>query len=79
MEAAARRIRFGGSLQLPNVRVAANTIECLEPGTVLRLNLPGNTKLVWQVGGQHLSEAQPISFGLHRGARIERPLLEAEG
>jgi flagellar motor switch protein FliM len=78
MEVAARRIRFGGSLQLPNVRVAANAIENLEPGTVLRLNLPGNTRPVWQVGGQHLSEAQPISHGLHRGARIERPILEVE-
>ena len=77
MEAAARRIRFGGSLQLPNVRVAASTIENLEPGTVLRLGLAGNAKPVWQVGGQHLSEAQPISHGLHRGARIERRILEA--
>jgi flagellar motor switch protein FliM len=78
MEAAARRIRFGGSLQLPTVGVAASTIENLEPGTVLRFDLPGNTRPVWRVGGQNLSEAQPISHGLHRGARIERPILEAE-
>jgi flagellar motor switch protein FliM len=78
MEAAARRIRFGGSLQLPNVRVAASTIKNLEPGDLLRLNLPGNTRPVWQVGGQQLSEAQPVSQGLYRGARIERRILEAE-
>src|ERR1700733_11414467 len=38
MEAIARRLRFGGSLQLPSVRIAAKTIENLEPGTILRLD-----------------------------------------
>jgi len=78
MEASARRIRFGGSLQLPTVRLPARTIESLEPGTVLRLDLPANTLPVWQAGGQALSEAQPIRCGPHRGARIERRLGEAE-
>jgi flagellar motor switch protein FliM len=77
MEVAVRRIRFGGSLQLPTVGVAASTIENLKPGALLHLDLPGNTRPVWQVGGQHLSEAQPIGHGLHRGARIERPIMEA--
>ena len=45
MEAAARRIRFGASLQLPAVRLAASAIENLEPGTVLRLDLAANTLL----------------------------------
>src|ERR1700691_1005472 len=49
MEASARRIRFGGSLQLPTVRLMASTIESLEPGTILRLDLPANTLPVWQV------------------------------
>ena len=79
MEAAARRIRFGGSLQLPTVRLAASMIENLEPGMVLRLDLPANTLPVWQVGGQPMSEAQAIRQGLHRGARIERRIGEAKG
>ena len=74
MEAAARRIRFGGSLQLPTVRLAASEIENLEPGTVLRLDLPANTLPVWRVGGQTLAEAQAIRQGAHRAARIERQM-----
>jgi flagellar motor switch protein FliM len=72
MEAAARRIRFGGSLQLPNVRLSASTIENLEVGSILRLDLPANTLPVWRVGGQQLAEAQAIRHGDFRGARIER-------
>jgi flagellar motor switch protein FliM len=79
MEAAARRIRFGGSLQLPTVRLAASSIENLEPGMILRLDLPANALPVWQVGGQTLCQAQAIRQGLHRGARIERRISEAEG
>jgi flagellar motor switch protein FliM len=79
MEMAVRRIRFGGSLQLPTVRMAASTIENLEPGSIVRLDLPANTLPVWQVGGQHLAEAQAIRQGMHRGARMERQLAEAEG
>src|SRR5271157_1063227 len=78
MEAVARRIRFGGSLQLPTVRLAASTIENLEPGTILRLDLAANTLPVWQVGGQPLSQAQAIRQGPHRAARVERPISEAE-
>ncbi|HEY1901615.1 MAG TPA: FliM/FliN family flagellar motor switch protein [Terracidiphilus sp.] len=78
MEAAARRIRFGASLQLPTVRLAASAIENLEPGSILRLDLPANTLPVWQVGGQQLYQAQAMRQGMHRGARIERPIAEAE-
>src|SRR5580658_535710 len=78
MEAAARKIRFGGSLQLPTVRLPASTIVDLEPGSVLRLDLPANTLPVWQVGGQPVSEAQAVRQGAHRGARIERLLGETE-
>src|ERR1700691_6094392 len=77
MEVAARRIRFGGSLQLPTMHLAASEIENLEVGSVLRCDLPANTLPVWQVGGQHLFDAQAIRHGLHRGARIERSLEEA--
>jgi flagellar motor switch protein FliM len=78
MEAAARRIRFGASLQLPTVRLAASEIEKLEPGSVLRLDLAANTLPEWRVGGQALSLAQAIRQGAHRAARIERPAPEVE-
>jgi flagellar motor switch protein FliM len=77
MEAGARKIRFGGSLQLPAVRLAASTIENLQPGTVLRLDLPLNTMPEWRVGGQRLSQAQAVKQGAHRAARLDR-LFEAE-
>jgi len=78
MESAARRIRFGGSLQLPTVRLAASEIENLEPGSILRLDIPANTVPEWRVGGQPLSQAQAIRQGPHRAARIERAFTEAE-
>jgi flagellar motor switch protein FliM len=78
MAAAARRIRFGGSLQLPTVRLAASEIENLEPGTVLRLDLPASALPEWRVGGQALSLAQAIRQGAQRAARIERHVPEAE-
>jgi flagellar motor switch protein FliM len=77
MEAAARRIRFGGSLQLPSVRLAASAIENLEVGTVLRLDLASNTLPEWRVGGQTIATAQAIRQGAHRAARIEAPVTEA--
>jgi flagellar motor switch protein FliM len=79
MEAAVRRIRFGASLQLPAARMAASAIENLEIGTVLRLDVAANTLSEWRVGGQKLSLAQAIRQGEHRAARIERPVIEAEG
>jgi len=72
VEASARRIRFGAALQLPAVRVAASDLENLEPGMVLRLDLPANTMPQWRVGGQLLSEAQAVRQGAHRAARLER-------
>ena len=78
MEAAARRIRFGGALQLPTVRLAASQIENLEPGTTLRLDLSASTLPVWRVGGQTLAEAQAIRQGPLRAARIERAAGGAE-
>jgi flagellar motor switch protein FliM len=78
MEASARRIRFGASLQLPPARMAASAIKNLEPGTVLRLDLAANTLSEWRVGGQTLSLAQAIRQGEHRAARIERSVIEAE-
>jgi flagellar motor switch protein FliM len=79
MEAAARRIRFGGCLQLPTVHLPASRIRDLEPGTILRLDLAANTSPEWRVGGQPLSQATAIRQGPHRAARIERRISEAEG
>ena len=78
MEAAIRKIRFGCSLQLPSVRLAANALEDLAPGTIVRLNLPANTAPLWRVGGQSLAQAHAIRQGPHRAARIERSIPEAE-
>jgi hypothetical protein len=60
------------------VRVAASSLENLQPGSILSLNLAANTFPVWQVGGQPLSHAQAIRQGPHRAARMERLLNEVE-
>jgi flagellar motor switch protein FliM len=78
MEATARRIRFGCSLQLPTVRLAASALENLEPGNILPLNLAASTLPEWRVGGQTLSEAQAIRQGQQRAARIERSIGEVQ-
>ena len=78
MEAAARKIRFGGSLQLPTFRLPASVLENLEPGTVLRLDVPANSSPEWRVGGQALSLGQAIRQGAHRAVRIEENLAEAK-
>jgi len=79
IEAATRRIRFGGSLQLPTVRLAASAIQDLKPGTILRFDLAANTLPEWRVGGEPLAQATAIRQGPHRAARIERQIGEAEG
>jgi flagellar motor switch protein FliM len=73
MEASARRIRFGGSLQLPTVHLPASAIENLKPGTLLRLDLSATTMADWQVGGQRMCAAQPVRQGPHRAARMHGP------
>lgn len=72
MGSLAKRIRFGGSLQLPAARVAASALENLRPGSLLCLELAANTLPLWRVAGQTLHEASAIRQGPHRGARIER-------
>jgi flagellar motor switch protein FliM len=75
---AARRIRFGCSLQLPTVRLAASAIENLEPGSVLRLDLAANAVPEWRVGGQSLAQARAVSQGPHRAAAIEKLIAGVE-
>jgi flagellar motor switch protein FliM len=79
MKASARHIQFGGTLQLPTVRLAASDIQNLQFGTVLRLDLAANTLPEWRVGGLPLSQAAAIRQGAHRAARIERLTSEAKG
>jgi flagellar motor switch protein FliM len=78
METSARRIRFGGVLQLPAVRLAAREVENLAPGMVLRLDLPANTLAEWRVGGQRLALATAVRQGAHRAARLENLAAETE-
>ncbi len=74
IKAAARHIHFGASLQLPSVRIPAVVVERLEPGDILRLDLPASTAPLWCVGGQPLASAQPVRLGDHRAVRIEQRL-----
>jgi len=76
MMTAARRIRFGGSLQLPAVRVAASDLENLEPGMLLRLDLAANTMPVLRVGGQALQRARAIRQGPHRAAGLVEKIVD---
>jgi flagellar motor switch protein FliM len=78
METSARNIRFGAALQLPTVRVPATAIEQLEPGSLIRFELPANTLPEWRVGGQVLARAQAVRQGVHRAARIEGGLERVE-
>ena len=75
MEASARRIRFGATLQLPPVRLSAKVVENLTPGAVIRLDLPANTVPEWRVGGQSLVPAQAIRQGVFRAARMESGMI----
>jgi flagellar motor switch protein FliM len=74
----ARGIRFGCSLQLPAVRLAASALEQVAPGDVLRLDVGTSALSEWRVAGQRLSLAQAMRHGAHRAARIERVLAGGE-
>ena len=72
IQAAARRVRLGGSVQLPSVRIAVREIESLREGQVLRLGLSAATKAEWRVGGQTLGTAEVVQHGGHRGVRVKQ-------
>ena len=74
----ARRIRFGCTLQLPAVRLRASSLEELQPGDVLRLDVAADTLSEWRVGGLPLLEARAMRHGVHRAARVERPVAGGE-
>lgn len=72
MAALARRIRFGCSLQLPAMPLAASVLEKLQAGDVLRLGVAAHTLPEWKVAGQTLALAHAMRRGARRAARIER-------
>jgi flagellar motor switch protein FliM len=76
IEAAARRICVGGSLQLPSFRIRASEMEDLQPGKVLELGLSSSVPAEWRVAGQRLSEARVVRHGAHRGALLQVPAKE---
>jgi len=78
IEAVARRILFGCTLQLPTVRLAASAIEKLQPGDVMRLNVSADTLSELRVGGLPLLEARAMRHGVHRAARLERSIAGGE-
>jgi flagellar motor switch protein FliM len=78
MESLIKRIRFGGALQLPVVRLPASLIETLQQGSLLRLDLSASTLADWKVGGHRLARAQVIRQLGHRAARIETLDLGAD-
>jgi flagellar motor switch protein FliM len=61
------------------VRLAANALEKLQPGDVVRLDLGGDTLSEWRVGGLPLLEARAMRHGVHRAARVERTIAGGEG
>jgi len=73
-----RRIRFGCSLQLPTVRLAASDLERVQPGDVLRLGVAANALSEWKAGGQTLAVAHPMRRGAHRAARIDGEMVGGE-
>ncbi|MBS1803019.1 MAG: FliM/FliN family flagellar motor switch protein [Acidobacteria bacterium] len=77
IEASSQRIRLGGSVQLPSVRIAAREIESLQPGQLLRLGLSAAATAEWRVGGQQLGAATVVQHGSHRAARLQA-LLKVE-
>ena len=64
-------VTFGAVMQLPRVRLRAEDIAALQPGTVLRLPLPSHTDAELRVAGLPLFTAQPVRSGEHRGALVQ--------
>ena len=74
MEDVVRRIRFGCSLQLPTMKIAARELDHLRPGDVLPLPLGPSALAQWRVAGEALAVAQAMRRGPRRAARLERLL-----
>jgi flagellar motor switch protein FliM len=78
MATAARQIPVGCSLQMPSVRLSAGVLEQLQPGSILRLDLPANSKPFLRVGGQNLTPARAVRQGPHRAAVLEHHIGEVQ-
>lgn len=78
LEERVRRIRFGATLQLESVRIAASAIENLVPGSLIRLGLPAQASPLWCVGGKVFHAAQAVRQGAHRAARLEQAIAARE-
>jgi flagellar motor switch protein FliM len=53
------------------MRLRADELAALEPGTVLRLPLPKHSTSELRVGGLQFGRAHPVRTGEHRGAQLE--------
>jgi flagellar motor switch protein FliM len=58
------------ALQLPSLRLRADELAELVPGTILRLPLAKHTASELRVGGLHFGQARPVRIGEHRGAQL---------
>lgn len=67
------RARVGVTLQLPSSSLAAQEIENLQPGSVLRLRLTARRAAELRVAGVPLFAAAPVSCGEYRGAHLADP------
>jgi flagellar motor switch protein FliM len=71
LEAAVMKVRFGGCLQSPSVRIAARDLQDLQPGSFLRLNLSAAQPTEWRVAGLNMASGQAVRHGSHRAAKLE--------
>lgn len=73
IETIVRSIRFGSSVQLPSVRVAASELQALKAGSVLGLDLSAATPPHLRIGGQVLSHVEVVRQDNRRAARLTEP------
>lgn len=78
MQERLQHVRFRGALQLPSVRIPAHQLQEMEPGSIVRLNLPATSQSELRIAGLSLFHAVPVCAGEHRGLQItarNNPLL----
>jgi flagellar motor switch protein FliM len=61
---------YGAILQLPIVKVSANAVQQLRPGSFLPLQLSTESPAVLLVAGKPMFHAQPVAAGQHKGAHL---------
>lgn len=67
----AGELEIGTLLQFPPMRLRANELTALAPGTILRLPLAMHSACELRVGGLQFGRAYPVRIGEHRGAQLE--------